>query len=124
LVCLSMQDFKKLLVWQKSFDLTISTYKLTSNYPSEEKYSLTSQTKRAVVSISNNIAEGCGRFTQNDLVHFLQMSLGSTNEVENCLLIAQALKYLSDDGFNNLNNQNTEIRKMLISLIEKIRKEK
>lgn len=119
-----MQDFKKLLVWQKSFDLITTTYKLTVSFPSEEKYSLTSQTRRAVVSISNNISEGCGRFTQNDFVHFLQMSLGSTNEVENCFLIAQALGYLSDEGFETLNQQNTEIRKMLLSLIDKIRKNK
>ncbi|WP_374759833.1 four helix bundle protein [Mucilaginibacter dorajii] len=61
-----MQDFKKLKVWQKSFDLVSAIYKYTATYPSEEKYALTSQTRRAVVSISNNIAEGCGRFTQND----------------------------------------------------------
>jgi four helix bundle protein len=117
-----MQDFKKLLVWQKSFDFVSVTYKHTAMYPSEEKYALTSQTRRAVVSISNNIAEGCGRFTQNDLVHFLQMSLGSTNEVENCLLIANSLKYLSDETLSELNDRNTEIRKMMLSLIDKIRK--
>jgi four helix bundle protein len=119
-----MQDFKKLMVWQKSIQLVTTTYELTANYPSAEKYALTSQTRRAVVSISNNIAEGCGRFTQNDLVHFLQMSLGSTNEVENCLLIGQSLKFLEDEGFGILNEKNTEVRKMLISLIEKIRKDK
>ena len=119
-----MQDFKKLLVWQKSFELINNTYKLTFSFPPDEKYGLTSQTRRAVVSISNNIAEGCGRFTQKDLVHFLQMSLGSTNEVENCLLIAQSLNYLSNESFESLNSQNIEIRKMLISLIEKIRKGK
>jgi len=117
-----MQDFKKLLVWQKSFELVTATYKHTTLFPSEEKYALTSQTRRAAVSISNNIAEGCGRFTQNDLVHFLQMSLGSTNEVENCILIANSLKYLSDEALQELNDRNTEIRKMMISLIDKIRK--
>jgi four helix bundle protein len=117
-----MQDFKKLLVWQKSFDFISATYKHTFTFPSDERYGLTSQTRRAVISISNNIAEGCGRFTQNDLVHFLQMSLGSTNEVENCFLVANSLKYLTNDAFNELNNQNTEVRKMLLSLIDKIRK--
>ncbi len=119
-----MQDFKKLLVWQKSLELSISTYRLTASFPPEEKFGLTSQTRRAVVSISNNIAEGCGRFTQNDFGHFLQISLGSTNEVENCFLIAQALGYLSNEGFETLNQKNTEIRKMLLSLIDKIRKGK
>ena len=119
-----MQDFKKLLVWQKSFDLIIDTYKTTSSYPSEEKYGLTGQTRRAVVSVSNNIAEGCGRFSQNDLAHFLQMSLGSTNEVENCFLIGQALNYLTEGQFSELSKQNIEVRKMLISLIDRIRREK
>jgi len=119
-----MQDFKKLLVWQKALKLIKETYQVASTFPAEEKYILASQIKRAVLSISNNIAEGCGRFTQNDLVHFLQMSLGSTNEVENCFLVCRELEYLSDTSFELLNNQNTEIRKMLIALIEKIRKEK
>jgi len=119
-----MQDFKKLLVWQKAFQLIVETYKYSITFPAEERYGLTSQLRRAVVSISNNIAEGCGRFTQNDLGHFLQMSLGSTNEVENCLLISQALNYLDAEKFEILNRQNIEVRKMLISLIEKIRKGK
>ncbi|MDB5002160.1 MAG: ribosomal protein [Mucilaginibacter sp.] len=119
-----MQDFKKLLVWQKSIQLVINTYKATSTFPSEERFGLTNQIRRAVISISNNIAEGCGRFSQKDLVHFLQVSLGSTNEIENCLIISQALDFMAEEVFNNLNSQNTEVRKMLISLIEKIRKEK
>lgn len=118
-----MQDFKKLLVWQKAFGLITITYQITSMFPPEEKYILISQIRRAVLSISNNIAEGCGRFTKNDFVHFLQMALGSTNEVENCILVCKELKYLDDHSFKSINEQNTEIRKMLISLIEKIRKE-
>lgn len=92
-----MQDFKKLLVWQKSIQLATNTYKITSTFPSDERFGLTNQIKRAVISISNNIAEGCGRFSQKDLVHFLQMSLGSTNEIENCFIIAQSLGFLSED---------------------------
>ncbi len=119
-----MQDFKKLSVWQKSIQLAINTYKATSTFPSEERFGLTNQIRRAVISISNNIAEGCGRFSQKDLVHFLQISLGSTNEIENCLIISHTLEFMKEDIFNELNSQNTEVRKMLISLIEKIRKEK
>jgi four helix bundle protein len=119
-----MQDFKKLVVWQKALSLISITYKLASTFPAEEKYVLTSQIKRAVLSISNNIAEGCGRFTKNDFVHFLQMALGSTNEVENCILVCKELQYLNNDSFEMLNEQNTEVRKMLIALIEKIRQGK
>lgn len=118
-----MQDFKKLLVWQKTLGLIKKTYQIAAGFPPEERYVLTSQIKRAVVSISNNIAEGCGRFTTKDFLHFLQMALGSTNEVENCIIICRELEYLSAESFEDLNGVNTEIRKMLIALIEKIRGE-
>jgi four helix bundle protein len=88
-----MQDFKKLIVWQKAFQFIMDTYDKTTGFPVEERYGLTSQTRRAVVSISNNIAEGCGRFTPNDFAHFLQMALGSTTEVENCILICKAFDF-------------------------------
>ena len=117
-----MQDFKKLIVWQKAFKFIPVCYEFTAKFPPDEKYILTSQLKRAVLSITNNIAEGCGRFTQNDLAHFLQMALGSTTEVENSILVAQSLGYLNVESFDILNNHNMEIRKMLISLIDKIRK--
>lgn len=116
-----MQDFKKLVVWQKAFALIPLYYKHTASFPPDERYILTSQIKRAVLSISNNIAEGCGRFTQNDLAHFLQIALGSTTEVENSILAAQVLGYLTEEAFLELNNSNMEVRKMLISLIYKIR---
>ena len=118
-----MQDFKKLLVWQKTIGLIKITYQKTVTFPPEERYVLTSQIKRAVISISNNIAEGCGRFTKKDFLHFLQMALGSTNEVENCIIICRELEYLSGESFEDLNGRNTEIRKMLIALIEKIRRD-
>ena len=99
-----MQDFKNLLVWKKSIKLISDIYKLTALFPSEEKYNLTSQTRRAVVSISNNIAEGCGKYTPKDFANFLQISLGSTCEVENCLLISKELLYLNQADFDILNN--------------------
>src|SRR5437588_11649479 len=119
-----MQDFKKLLVWQKTIGLIKITYQKTATFPPEERYVLTSQIRRAVVSISNNIAEGCGRYTKNDFLHFLQMALGSTNEVENCAIICKELEYLTVKSYDDLNAHNTEIRKMLIALIDKIRSEK
>lgn len=116
-----MQDFKKLKVWEKAVQLLLDTYDATARYPAEEHYNLTSQTKRAVLSISNNIAEGCGKLTKKDFANFLQISLGSTNEVENCLIIGKLLNHLSDDCFEKLNKDNTEIRKMLIALLAKLR---
>jgi len=71
-----MQDFKNLLVWKKSVRLISDTYKQTALFPQEEKYNLTSQTRRAVISISNTIAKGCGKkYTPKDFANFLQISL-------------------------------------------------
>lgn len=116
-----MQDFKRLKVWEKSIQLLLDTYAATARYPTEERYNLTSQTKRAVLSISSNIAEGCGKFTKKDFANYLQTSIGSTNEVENCLIIGKMLNHLSLESFEKLNQDNIEVRKMLISLVEKIR---
>ena len=116
-----MQDFKKLKVWEKSIQLLLDTYAATAHYPVDERYNLTSQTKRAVLSISNNIAEGCGKFTKKDFANYLQTSIGSTNEVENCLIVGNKLNHLPLESFEKLTRDNIEVRKMLISLLDKIR---
>ena len=112
-----MQDFKTLLVWKKSTELILNIYTKTAQLPAEEKYNLTSQTRRAVLSISNNIAEGCGKFTPKDFTNFLQISLGSTLEVENCLIVSKESVYINKADFMVLRGQIIKIRKMLISLI-------
>ena len=75
-----MQDFKKLQVWQKSHDLTLRMYELTSRFPREEMYGLTNQIRRACASIPTNIAEGCGRGSSADFARFLHIAMGSANE--------------------------------------------
>lgn len=76
-----MRNFRDLLVWQKSHALTLSVYKSTSSFPKEELYGLTSQVRRSASSIPSNIAEGCGRTTQSQLAHFLNIALGSASEL-------------------------------------------
>ena len=82
-----MQDFKKIFVWQKAFELSKEIYNMTSKFPKEEIYGLTSQIRRASVSISSNIAEGSGRKTKKDFCGFLYYAYGSTKELESQLLI-------------------------------------
>lgn len=77
-----MQDYKKLKVWESSHNLTKRLYEVTSCFPKEELYGLTSQVRRAGSSIPTNITEGCGRNSPSDFAHFLQISLGSTFELE------------------------------------------
>ena len=116
-----MKDFKKLEVWQKAFGLTLRIYETTSKFPKEELFGLTSQVRRASSSINANIAEGCGREGNADFARFLQMAMGSAVELENHLLLAHKLQILTDKDFQNLDNQLTSVKKMLISLIKKVR---
>ena len=97
-----VRDFRKLDVWKGSFELVKMVYDTVLKFPKYEDWGLSSQLRRAVVSISSNIAEGCGRRTDKDFVNFLHMSMGSVREVECQLMIAKELDYLSDDEFNKL----------------------
>ena len=114
-----MQDFKKLSVWNKAHLLAVAVYQATSVFPKDELYGLTSQIRRASISIPANIAEGCGRKGNAELGRFLQMSLGSASELEYHLLLANDLKFLSSKEYESLNEQTCEVKRMLTSLIKK-----
>jgi four helix bundle protein len=118
-----MQDFRKLVVWQKAHKLILDIYIFTKKFPKEELYGITSQIRRAAASITANISEGCGRKTKADFARFLTMALGSTNEVEYFLLLSKDLEYLDIDKYDLLTRQLVEIRKMLLSLENKISSE-
>lgn len=116
-----MQDFHTLQIWQKSHELTLNVYKATKQYfPKEEMFALTSQIRRASSSIACNIAEGCGRKTNADFSHFLQMSIGSCSEVEYQVLLAKNLDYFPQEVFNTLTEEVTTVRKMIINFQKKI----
>ncbi len=93
-----MRNFKELKIWQKGLDIVVKAYKLTGYFPKEEKYGITSQITRASVSIPSNIAEGSSRSSEKDYNRFIEISLGSSFELETQLLISQALSF----GENNL----------------------
>ena len=116
-----IKSYKDLIVWQKSYNLSLLVYKVTKNFPKEEIYGLTSQTRRAVVSIPSNIAEGYCRQRKLEYVHFLQISFGSGAELETQLLIAKDLVYISNKEFEELSNLLGEVMRMLNSLVSKIK---
>ncbi len=89
-----MRDFKKYDIWQLSHLLTLDIYKLTSEFPKEEIYNLTSQIRRASSSIPTNISEGCGRNSDKEFNQFLNIALGSANETEYLLILSRDLQYL------------------------------
>ena len=112
-----MSTHKDLKVWQKSMDLVVLTYRLSSRFPSEEKFGLISQMRRAAVSIPSNIAEGAARNSTKEYIRFLYIALGSLSELETQFLISKRLEYISDI----LEESITEIRKMLLGLIKNLK---
>ncbi len=119
-----MQDFRNLNVWKNSHVLTLGIYKATKAFPKQETFGLTSQIQRAAVSIPANIAEGCGKATDADFARYLQIAMGSSSELEYLLLLAHGLSYLPDDVYTSLNTPLVQVRKMLNSLLQTLRRKR
>jgi four helix bundle protein len=115
-----MKDFRKLKVWEKAHQLALAVYKVTKSFPKEELYGLTSQIRRASMSIPTNIAEGCGQNTDAPLARFLQIAMGSASETEYQLLLARDLEFLSNE-YQQLHNDVTEVKRMLTSFMQTLR---
>jgi four helix bundle protein len=116
-----MQDFKSLKVWQKAHQLTLNVYKATAGFPPEERYGLTSQTRRACASIPANIAEGCGRDSDAEFARFLLISMGSASELEYHLLLSHDLGFLASTDCDPLSENLAEVKRMLNAFIQKLR---
>ena len=116
-----MQDFRKLRVWQKAHQLSLDIYKATKRFPKDEIYGLTSQIRRATVSIGANIAEGSGKDSNIEFKRFLSIAMGSSSELENHLLLARDLEYLDKTEYDKFQADLVEVRKMLNVFIQKLR---
>jgi len=115
-----MRDFRKLQVWEKSHALTLAVYKKTDNFPKSEMIGLTSQIRRAVISIPTNIAEGCGRKSQKEFLYFLNVAFGSASELQYLIFLSSELNYLDKTLVKQILSEITEIKKMLFSFINKV----
>jgi four helix bundle protein len=109
-----MHNFKKLDIWVKSMELVTDIYLLTNSFPNQERFGLTSQTQRAAVSIPTNIAEGSAKSSNKDFARFLEMSIGSSFELETELILALNLKYIDSLVFKSIQTKINEIQKMII----------
>lgn len=114
-----IRDFKDLVTWQKAHKLTVAIYKATTSFPKEEQFGLTNQVRRATVSVASNVAEGFGRRTVADRVHFYDMARGSLHETQAQLLIAKDVGFLSEDLYTKLEEMSTVCHKLLTGLINK-----
>lgn len=115
-----MNNFRELNVWKKAVDLATKIYKITEEYPKEEIYGLTSQTRRCTVSISSNIAEGAGRRSRKEFRQFLDIATGSCYELETQLIISQNLSYIDNDSFETILESLVEIQKMIYALVKSL----
>ena len=106
-------DFTKLTVWQNSRCLANSIYILTSSFPKEEVFGLTSQMRRAAISVPSNIAEGCGRSGVKEVLHFLHIARGSLFELETQCYLALDQDYLNDTDFKIISNQIQDCKRLL-----------
>jgi four helix bundle protein len=116
------RSYRELLVWQKAKALAIQTYKVTEQFPKNETYGLTSQVRRAAVSVVSNIAEGQGRLTSGEFLHFLGQARGSLLELDTQAAIALDLNYLKLDQYEILDRDTYQVLGLLNRLIESLRK--
>lgn len=112
-----MNSFRELIVWQKAHDLTLGIYRSTKDFPAHEQYGLTSQMRRASVSVGSNIAEGFGRISAKDKEHFYVMASASIRELQSQLSLATDLAYISKDIFDMLDADAEEVHRMLNGLL-------
>jgi four helix bundle protein len=115
-----MRDFRQLKVWEKAHGLALEIYRATKEFPAEERFGLTSQLRRAAVSVPSNIAEGCGRSGERELSQFTSIAAGSASEVEYQLLLAHDLGYLTTEHYRTLDNKTNEVKRMLNSFLLKL----
>ena len=115
-----IKNYKALKVWQKAYQLCIKTYKITKGFPREERYGLTSQIRRATVSVPSNIAEGYGRKTTQKYIQALYIAYGSNCELETQILLSGDLGSIKSDDLKNLQRDIGDIERMLKALIKSL----
>lgn len=119
-----MKNFRDLKVWERAHGLALKVYRLTKNFPVQEQYGITSQMRRTAVSIPTNIAEGCGRGSDNDFARFLEIAFASASELEYLLLLSKDLEFIDGPCHGGITAEVEEVKRMLYSFIQKLKEEK
>ena len=112
------REYKRLEVWKRAVKFCRTISELADSFPKKEDWALSSQIRRAVISIPSNIAEGCGRRTNKDMIQFLYVALGSVNEVVTQLYVAKEFGYIGDNRLKELDKELDEIGRMIIGFID------
>lgn len=108
-------------IWKKGVELAVRCYEITQGFPQSEVYGLTSQIRRASVSVASNIAEGYGRKTKHEYIQFLHIALGSLRELDTQLVIAQQVNLTEDSELINLLNDIEKMQKLLVATVNKLK---
>jgi four helix bundle protein len=116
-----LKDFRELRVWQRAHALTLSVYKTTAGFTSDERYGLTSQIRRASSSIAANLAEGCGRTGDPEFARYCSIAMGSASELDYHLLLARDLALILPADYNEMAKRTAELKRMLNVLLQKLR---
>jgi four helix bundle protein len=115
-----MRDFKELKVWEKAHQWVLEVYRVTGSFPTEERFSLIAQLRRAAASVPANIAEGCGRDSQREFARFLSIAAGSACEAEYHLLLARDLGYLDEAIHRELDQNVNEVKRMPNTFVQRL----
>jgi len=115
-----MRNYRDLQVWSKAHHLTLELYRISRQFPREETYGITSQLRRAAVSIGANLAEGCGRRTSSELARFVRIAMGSASELDYHLLLSRDLGFMAANEFTRASSALIEVRKMLTSFLNSV----
>ena len=119
-----MHNYKELNIWKRAIKLAVEVYKISAAFPADERYGLTSQIKRAVVSIASNVAEGAGRNTNGEFIQFLGIANGSSFEVTTQLIIAAELGIVKYEQVNIILTELDEVQKMLYAFMNNLSNKK
>jgi len=117
-----IKSFEDLEVWRRSHIIVVQLYRITQNYPRDELYGITSQIRRAAISVPNNIAEGAGRYSTKDFIRFLIQARGSLNELSYLIMLSKDLNFINIDDQKPILKEINEIGKMLNAMINSLRK--
>jgi len=120
---MGMHNFRELKIWQRSIDLAEMVYKTTYVFPAEEKYGLISQLRRCSVSVPSNISEGAGRGTNKQFRYFLEISMGSCNELQTQLELSFRFSFISKEVLDKLNDEILQIYKMILVFYNSLKSE-
>ncbi len=120
---MGMHNYRELRIWQRSMDFVVKIYNISADFPKEEKYGLTAQIRSCVVSVPSNISEGAGRGTNKQFKRFLEISMGSINEVQTQVELAFRVKYLAKEIYESLIDEGLQIYRMILTFYNSFKDE-